>query len=499
MIADILDGAVTVRSKGTRYLPQFQKEGIGAYSLRKDSAPWRPEFEDALRSLCSKPFTKVVTLNQDAPEVMLGKVVDEKTKQRQGGLVDDIDGQGNSLHVFAREAFQDGVAFGLEAIYVTYPDAKGMRTVAEERSAGLRPYWVHVRARDIIDLKLAVIGGRTLVSEIRIKECSREADGFAEADKERVRFLQLNGGTPIWTVFLKGDDGKYAKESDGAFVGQGEIPIALFFTGPRSGNYRVKPPLLDLAGMQIELYRAMSRKDQILTLAGSPMLVGKGFSPPAPTPIIVDGVQTGERPAPQIEVGPGVVLFAPAAAEGVQPSWDYIQPAAANIKEVRDDVDGIMEDFRRLALQPTTPKSGNMVATGQAIEAAKSHSAVEAWANGLADALNQALVYTMRWLKLADTVTVVMHTDFGVDLQGTEEAKVIGDMQKRGVISAQTERKEAARRGILGPSFDEGQEVARIAEEQQGQDLTPEQPIDPVTGLPIDQSAPPQGQIDNAA
>jgi len=258
----------------------------------------------------------------------------------------------------------------------------------------------------------------------------------------------------------------------------------LFFTGPRSGNYRVKPPLLDLAGMQIELYRAMSRKDQILTLAGSPMLVGKGFSPPAPTPIIVDGVQTGERSAPQIEVGPGVVLFAPAAAEGVQPSWDYIQPDAANIKEVRDDVDGIMEDFRRLALQPTTPKSGNMVATGQAIDAAKSHSAVEAWANGLADALNQALVYTMRWLKLADTITVVMHTDFGVDLQGTEEAKVIGDMQKRGVISAQTEREEAARRGILGPSFDEGQEEQRIAEEQQG--LEPEQELDPVTGLPIE-------------
>jgi hypothetical protein len=59
-------------------------------------------------------------------------------------------------------------------------------------------------------------------------------------------------------------------------LGVTEIPIALFFTGERTGNYRVKPPLLDMAWMQIELYRAMSRNDQILTLAGSPMLVARG-------------------------------------------------------------------------------------------------------------------------------------------------------------------------------------------------------------------------------
>jgi hypothetical protein len=68
-------------------------------------------------------------------------------------------------------------------------------------------------------------------------------------------------------------------------LGVTEIPIALFFTGERTGNYRVKPPLLDMAWMQIELYRAMSRNDQILTLAGSPMLVAKGMNPLQPTQV----------------------------------------------------------------------------------------------------------------------------------------------------------------------------------------------------------------------
>lgn len=37
--------------------------------------------------------------------------------------------------------------------------------------------------------------------------------------------------------------------------------------------------------MQIELYRAMSRNDQILTLAGSPMLVAKGMNSLQPTQV----------------------------------------------------------------------------------------------------------------------------------------------------------------------------------------------------------------------
>ena len=489
MIRDILAGGKWVKDAGARYLPKFQRESNTAYDLRRESTPWRPEFVDALRSLCSKPFTKEVVVNPDAPDAIQGKVVDEKSKKRQGGLADDIDGQGNSLHVFARETFANGVAFGLEAIYVAWSADQPLRTRAEEQVAGARPYWVHVRAENILALYRKRVGGRTVVSHIRIHECTVEQNGYEEVEVNRVRVLELNAANqPTWQVFQADGDMNYVPDAPPALLlGVTEIPVALFFTGERSGNYRVRPPLIDLAWMQIELYRAMSRKDQILTLAGSPMLKAKGMVPPPPSRVVnAEGIEI-DMPAPQIEVGPGIVLFAPPAAEGVQSDWDYVQPNAANITEVRNDVDGIMEDFRRLALQPTTPKSGNMVATGQAIEAAKSHSAVEVWANGLVDALNQALMYTCQWLKIPDTVTAVVHTDFGADISGTEESKVLGDMEKRGVISKQTERAENARRGILGPEFDEEEEVARIAEEQQG--LDPEEEIDPATGLPVDPNA----------
>ena len=62
----------------------------------------------------------------------------------------------------------------------------------------------------------------------------------------------------------------------------------------------------------------------------------------------------------------------------------------------------------------------------------------------------------------------------------TDEAKIIGDAQKRNVVSAKTERSELKRRGILGPDFKEDEEEQRLAEEQLG--LVLEQPMDPVTG-----------------
>jgi hypothetical protein len=54
--------------------------------------------------------------------------------------------------------------------------------------------------------------------------------------------------------------------------------------------------------------------------------------------------------------------------------------------------------MRRLGLQPMMPKTGNVTATASGIDAAKGHTAVETWANALKDALEQAFVFTAKWM-----------------------------------------------------------------------------------------------------
>ena len=473
MISDILAGPSVIRAKASRYLPKYEKETDAAWKLRVESSPWRPEFEDGLRGICAKPFSRKITLS-DAPDQILGEM-DPATKARSGGLVDDIDGQGNSLHTFGREAFIYGVSKGVVAVYVSYPDTSGIRTMAEAKASNTRPYWVLIQPEEIIAAYWSKSGGKEVLSHIRLRESSIERDGFSEIIKQRVRVIELDeNGETVWNLWeaSKDTDGNeiWAVIGAGKLKGVNGIPISFLFTGQRFGNHGVRPPLASLADMQIELYRSLSRKDEIMTYAGSPMLKGTGMIPPE------DGGA--------ITVGPKTVLYAPPAMDRVQPDWDFIQPDAANIAEVRGEAESIIKDMRRLALQPMTPESGSMVATAAAIDAAKANSAVQVWAGLLKDMLEQAFVFTAQWMNLPSTITVDVNTDFVAGALSDASINAVISLRKNNDLSRKSTLEEMERRSILGPSFDCEQNEQELAEEQLG--LEPEANIDPATGKPAE-------------
>ena len=138
-IDDILAGADAIRRAGETYLPKYEDESAAEYKRRLSAAPWRPEFEDALRGLASRPFSKDVTLNEG---------VSEQVKS----LAEDIDGQGNNLTQFAAAMFEAGIAKGYHAILVDYPSMAPGATLADERASGARPYWVSVPCNEILAL-----------------------------------------------------------------------------------------------------------------------------------------------------------------------------------------------------------------------------------------------------------------------------------------------------------------------------------------------------------
>lgn len=454
MIRAIMAGAATVKAAGELYLPKFPSENTDEYKRRIASAPWRPEFEDCLRSISSKPF---------AAETSLAG----KPSADMKAIAEDIDGRGNNLHVFARDMFEGGVGLGAHGILVDYPTMAANATVAEEKAAGARPYWVSVDADEIIAIRTERRGAREVVVHLRLRETATVVDGFAEKVVEKIRVIEPDRWQ-IWHQVDKQGMRTWEVEQEGVLT-LGEIPFVFFTTAERRGAQYVRPPLLDLATMQIELYNALSKKEQIFTIAGSPMLTANGMSAPA------DG-------AP-IETGPGRVLFAP-GAEGVTTSWDYIQPDAANMKEIRDDIAATIDDMRRLGMQPMLPKTGNVTATASGVEAAKAHSAVSTWANGLKDALEQAFVFTAMWMRSSERVEVNVHTDFSVGLYGADELRVLldaskGDGNNTPILSHQTVIDEYKRRGVLGPAFDgdanESQLLA-LLDEGDGEDELPEPP-----------------------
>ena len=179
MVGAILAGKDAMQRAGARFLPRFPNESEADYAHRLFSAPFTNIYADISRNLSSKPFSREVRLDDAAPEALTA-------------LCEDIDGQGNHLHVFAAATFKAGLDKGLDWILVDYPPSQAAnrpRTVDEERKAGLRPYWVHIPAERLLAVYSDHVGGRECIVHTRILEQVTVREGFAEKLVDRVRVM----------------------------------------------------------------------------------------------------------------------------------------------------------------------------------------------------------------------------------------------------------------------------------------------------------------------
>lgn len=461
-IGDIMEGADAIRRAGRRYLPQFEQETGKEYSRRLMQAPWQPEFMDILQGLASRPFSRDITLKDTASPAM-----------RE--LAEDVDRKGNNLTQFARSLFTSAIAHGLGVILVDAPNER-YRTLAEERAANLRPYLVHIRADQLLALYTDIVRGREVVTHLRFRTRRMELEGFTERFIEGVSVYQrapvrddagrvVGYGQPYFEKWEEQKDRNGASEwtiVESGVVSVPELPVVPFWTGERAGGALVRPPLASLADRQIELYRSLSRKEEILTYAGSPLLCAQGMEAP----------QDGGA----LSVGPRVVLYAP----GERGSWGYIQPDASNLKEIREDAAELVDHIRRLGMQPLAQRSGGVTATASSIEGARAHSTLQAWALGLKDALEQAFVYLAMFLREPPTVELVVHTDF---MSGVAQQLPLDALHKARAnkdISRSTYLAGLQRFDALPPDFDAEADELELAMELQG--LEPEQALDPITG-----------------
>lgn len=440
MIRAILAGKEAVQEAAETYLPSYPAESEAEYDRRLQAAPWQPEFEDIVRGISAKPFTKEVVLAGEPSEPMKA-------------LAEDIDGRGNNLHVFAKDTFEGGVTLGAHGILVDFPTMAPNATRADEKAVNARPYWVSVDADEILAIRVERRGAREVVTHLRLLETTTRTEGFAETTETKVRVLEP-GRWEVWRMTDEtagGDvaDAEWVIDEFGTLT-LTEVPFVFYATAERRGPQYVRPPLLDLANMQIEIYQQGSNEEQIYTLAGSPMLTANGMAAP----------ENGAT----VETGPGRVLYAP-GAEGIQTSWDYIQPAAENLKAISERRGKTTEDMRRLGLQPIMAKTGNVTATASGIEAAKGHSAVQTWANGLKDALEQAWKFTAQWMNTDEEVLVNVHTDFAIGQYGEAELSALQKLREGGDLSQKSYWDEMTRRGVLGPQFDAEAEEKALLEE----------------------------------
>ncbi|WP_051677259.1 DUF4055 domain-containing protein [Bradyrhizobium sp. URHD0069] len=477
----ILQGEDAIKAGTTTYLPKFANEKQAVYDYRLANAPFTNIYSDISKNLASKPFSKELVLKEGTPPPFVK-------------LAENIDGQGNNLHVFAASAFKSALDKGIDWILIDYTKAKPRAdgrplSRAEEAQQKLRPYWVHVPAENMRAVYSDFVGGVEVIHRACISETSKQIDGFEETCIERVRVLdrvrlvdelgQTTGYAPAtWTLW------EHQTNSEGkagwVIIGSGPITIgiiplvAVTLTKRSGGSWIVEPAIRDIANMQITEYRQESNLNWVSIMTCFPMFCISGMETKDATGALIE-----------VSVGPNMVFQIPQNQQGTGPAGTatVVETSGAATSELREQLELFRKEMRDLGMQPLAEANLTVVTTANVSK--KASSAVQAWAFLFKDALESALKITAMWLGDKVEPEVVLHTDFAVELESGKELDALLKSQGQGIYSAETVRAEFKRRNVVSNDLTEEEEQQRLAEEQEGQQLQPEKVIDPVTGAPV--------------
>ena len=443
LVRTLMGGVEAMRRAGQKYLPKFQGETKEDYDARRTKARFTNIFGDMLANLAMKPFMEDVSLS-------------EETSQEFKEFSKDVTGCKDTLHVFASQIFHNALRDGITWVLVDYSKDNPMGlTLAEERNAGVRPYWAEYEALDVIAVHSKFIKGVETLTHVRLREAETIRDEFSERIEERIRVLRHDGETnPTWELWVKIED-EWMLKTPPTEMTISRIPLVPLVLGKRRGkSWMLNPPMRDAAELQVELYQQENGLKNARELTAFPMLAANGIEP-----------ETGEDQRPkELTVGPNAVLYGGISESGGG-SWGYVEPHGQSLTFLREDIQDTIRELRELGKQPLTPQSENLTVITTAFAAMKGSTAIMSWI-GLTDkALENMFMLTGEWLDVNDPmVNVKIYQDFDLgfgDDKSFDQVMELGTGD-RPMISRSAVINEAKRRGILAPNYDAETDLAMI-------------------------------------
>lgn len=445
IVRDVSGGTRHLRDckRSALYLPPEPAEQPSAYAIRKSKALLFNAFERALHSLVGMVFRKEPELSEDVPDVMRGTEGAEGTAETEGQL-EDCDLAGTHWAVFAKELFTDALRDGHAFLMVDMPPAlPAGSTLADEKASGRRPYWVKYKADQACNWRT---DSRGRLTQITFEECTWEADGeYGEAEVYRYRVLRPGS----WQLFKKVKDEKTGTDSvipdpdnPGGKTSLKEIPVAVCY-GRRLAPLVSKPPLLDLAMVNLAHYSESSDYRIYLHIASRPILWFKGRDTSKKTENV--------GPYTIFDVSDtGIVAFAETTGAALGAARTDLQ-----------DLEAYMSVLGLAMLKQNTPTK---TATEERGDQVRELSELASAARSLHDCIEQALRFQAQYqgLPSGGSATLGVTDD---DLTMTDQEMNAYNAMAGTVLSKKTVREVLKERGKLPETYSEEEEQKRLEAE----------------------------------
>lgn len=430
MIDALLGGTRTMRAAGKAFLPQFPAEGDENYKYRLSVSTLFNGFGHTVSTLGGKPFGEPVKLGEDVPPLL-------------AKYAEDIDLEGRSLHAFAQAVFQATLSHGMSHIFIDYPTTPEYPTLEDRRIDGPRPYFVHVRASQLLGWRSERINGVETLTQLRFMETIEEPAGqWGIKEVKQVRVLTKNGKSVYWETYRLNDRHQWTL-FDTKKMAISAIPFVTVY-GKRMEFMVSKPPLLDLAYLNVEHWQSSSDQQNILRVARVPILYGAGFSDQNP-----------------ITIGAGLAV----TNEDPQAKLTYTEHTGAAIGAGRDSLKDLEERMRVLGAQLMLRRQGATTATGERVDSEETNSSLSAMVENLEDALDQALQLMADWDNLPAGGHVEVSKNFGLEEDETQDISALFDSRRLGILSSQTIFHELQRRDVVSDERTWEEESALLKKE----------------------------------
>lgn len=424
MITALLGGTRAMRDAGEAYLPKHPAEAPEGYNYRKSVSTLFNGFRRTVNTLSSKPFSDPLKLGDDVPPQLVE-------------YCENIDLAGRDLQAFAHDAFRVAMAYGLTHILVDYPKTEPGQTLDDQRKSAVRPYFVHVSPQSVLGWRAERVNGVETLTQLRLDEYVSEPDGEWGTRKVRqIRVLEPNK----FTLYRKNDKDEWVMFEEGP-VSIGIIPLVTIYC-ERTDFMTARPPLLDLADLNVEHWQSSSDQSNILHVARVPILFAAGFG---------DG---------SIAVGAGIAVKNDDPASKLS----YVEHSGAAIEAGRQSIKDLEDRMSLMGAQLLVRKQVAATATEKRLDSSDADSALSMMAIGLEDSLELALSYVAKWdgIECKCTVEVVSQFDDPLDSMSAEE---LMSAKKFGVLSSETVFAELQRRGVVSEENTWEEEAARLKKE----------------------------------
>lgn len=436
LIDTLLGGTRAMRLAGERYLPRYSMESDQDYKARLQTATLFPALAQTIRNLTGRVFGETLQPEEDVPAWI------------RSDIWPNIDLQDANGHVFARQWWQVGVSHGLCHVLVEAPPSTDIRTQADQRAAGARPYCILIKPQRVLGWIHDADGQ---LSQLRLTWSRTEREEFGETVVQQVRVydrVQTDAGRRVQVR-----DFEQAKRGDGQsewIVVNGPlltdldtIPLATFYTG-KTAPMQAEPPLRELAHMNCTHWALQASGDSLLQVVAVPLLCA-----------------TGVDETTQIGVGANAAVNLPPGAD-----LKYVEHTGKAIGAGADRIKALEEQMKAVGARLVEPSTGTKTATQAGEDAAQANSTLGGWAQDFRDAMAALLDIIASYRGEPKGGRVEIHADLDPDSVPNETAGNLLKAEARGIISPQTVFTQFQRLGLLSGDIDWTDEQERITLQQ---------------------------------